>query len=974
MRPHQFSALAGALFALISSPRSIHATACDPAQLFDLQPASAATGVTQVLTGKLDSDALTDLVIVYGATGTIEIRRHVSGTEYTTTSTWTWTAPIQRALLADVDRDGRTDLAFTDNASHVVLYRGVGDGSFLLAKTLTAPYDAFDLVVADLGNGGSLEIVVSHPSSGRVSTFVSTSGLDYTTVTTDISAQVPDPRWLAIGKLNNDTLWDVMVSRGSTGRVYLLKGSGANSVGSGAFTVSSSLLAAGVATSLEVGDLDLDGGADVVIGSNGRVEWVCGPGPTFEVGGSRDVTGGPVTDLLITDADGDGHPDIVAARQSSSRVTTILGTGARALGTSGDAATGIQPASMATSDLGGSPGVDLIVGGGSGMSLLVSRCATAPPPPSPPDSLPPGPGPRPIAIPADPIEGPMPPSLTATPPPDPADPGPTPIVAAWPANGVTVCDAPGAQSELTGTDDFVHGVYFAWIDERSGTRDVYATRLGPDGNRVAGWPANGIAVCAAPGVQRSVTCVTDGPSGVFVVWLDERSGTAALYAQRLTAEGQVAPGWPVDGRLLCTAGDARPVDSYQAWADLLGGLKLGWLQTTGSTTQLVTTRLGPDGLPRSGWPVCATPMSFAQYCPPYTCPSWSCTEFRGYDFRWPEGILYSLATRQVLCPIPELGCSSCISNGATNVNAITPSGSSPIQSISGEDARVFYDQVGGFYVLSYFDIRRYGASGHPSWGPIGIYTSGQGVLPTRLGQFHYLDPTPPYYLLRIDDDGSLRNGFGNSGQPLCGAPCAPAGEPHMIDDGSGGVFAAWPDARGSGDLYATWYRGDGVRGSGWSLDGNVVAALPGAKELGPVVGDQRGAAIVGWRDQRNGDWNLFADRLTSVPPSAAHGPRLVAPEAASRSASGAILSFVGTRPNPNRVGLPVEFSLSRFGTASMSVIDVAGREVLRRRFEGLAPGRHRIELDSNHDLAPGIYVLVLSAEGRRLESKAVVTR
>jgi len=47
---------------------------------------------------------------------------------------------------------------------------------------------------------------------------------------------------------------------------------------------------------------------------------------------------------------------------------------------------------------------------------------------------------------------------------------------------------------------------------------------------------------------------SDGAGGAIITWSDLRSGTDSdIYAQHVLASGLVDPGWPVDGRAICTA-------------------------------------------------------------------------------------------------------------------------------------------------------------------------------------------------------------------------------------------------------------------------------------------------------------------------------------------------------------------------------------------------------------------------------------
>jgi hypothetical protein len=264
------------------------------------------------------------------------------------------------------------------------------------------------------------------------------------------------------------------------------------------------------------------------------------------------------------------------------------------------------------------------------------------------------------------------------------------------------------------------------------------------------------------------------------------------------------------------------------------------------------------------------------------------------------------------------------------------------------------------------------------------------------GQFHILGPRHPYpglRLRRIENDGTWSPAFGDSGQALCQPPCNPANW-SFRSDGESGVLIAWPELRGgSTHLYATWYRSDGARGPGWRADGDAIATLPVAVEMQTIVANLSGSAILGWRDPRNGQGDLFAARFSAgAPPPAASGPGADDPagvrkratlagagsESASDRGTGVSdrleLSFAGVRPNPSARELNFEFVLSRSGDANLRMVDVAGRVMVSRLLTGLAAGRHRVALTPGSPLSPGVYVAELSAEGRRIQRKAVVAR
>src|SRR5206468_4811242 len=108
--------------------------------------------------------------------------------------------------------------------------------------------------------------------------------------------------------------------------------------------------------------------------------------------------------------------------------------------------------------------------------------------------------------------------------------------AAWSANGNLVCNAAGDQSNTVMAPDGSGGMFIVWQDDRTGTSDLYATRLTASGSLAPGWPANGYAVCTAPGDQKLAAIAADGVGGFYLAWEDYRVGTGEsdVYVQRVT--------------------------------------------------------------------------------------------------------------------------------------------------------------------------------------------------------------------------------------------------------------------------------------------------------------------------------------------------------------------------------------------------------------------------------------------------------
>jgi len=104
----------------------------------------------------------------------------------------------------------------------------------------------------------------------------------------------------------------------------------------------------------------------------------------------------------------------------------------------------------------------------------------------------------------------------------------------WGTNGAAICTATQDQRLPQIVSDGGTGSYITWFDDRSASTgsDIYAQHV--DATGAGQWTTDGIALCAAPGNQEYPTITTDKAGGAFVVWQDHRSGTDYdIYLQRV---------------------------------------------------------------------------------------------------------------------------------------------------------------------------------------------------------------------------------------------------------------------------------------------------------------------------------------------------------------------------------------------------------------------------------------------------------
>ena len=86
--------------------------------------------------------------------------------------------------------------------------------------------------------------------------------------------------------------------------------------------------------------------------------------------------------------------------------------------------------------------------------------------------------------------------------------------------------------------------------------------------------------------------------------------------------------------------------------------------------------------------------------------------------------------------------------------------------------------------------------------------------------------------------------------------------PQAVSDGAGGVIVAWEDGRTDPlppVIYAQRLSASGVEL--WTADGVLVSTAVSGQTAPVVVSDGLSGAIVAWRDLRNGDGDIFAQRI-----------------------------------------------------------------------------------------------------------------
>ncbi len=88
--------------------------------------------------------------------------------------------------------------------------------------------------------------------------------------------------------------------------------------------------------------------------------------------------------------------------------------------------------------------------------------------------------------------------------------------------------------------------------------------------------------------------------------------------------------------------------------------------------------------------------------------------------------------------------------------------------------------------------------------------------------------------------------------------------PQIVGDGSGGAIIAWEDHRNGSDydIYAQRITADGV--VQWTTNGIAICNATSDQQEPAIISDGKGGAIITWQDNRSGNNDIYAQRITGA--------------------------------------------------------------------------------------------------------------
>jgi hypothetical protein len=528
------------------------------------------------------------------------------------------------------------------------------------------------------------------------------------------------------------------------------------------------------------------------------------------------------------------------------------------------------------------------------------------------------------------------------------------VTGGWPANGIRVPGV-GTAPPLIAPDGS-GGVLVLCASELF-VDPVRVSRVTSGGSIL--WPAalsgGAVAPNAPASVEKSPALLTDGSGGAFVAWEDYRGPVPQIYLQHFDAAGNLfdSSGVAVTAALL-------PQRRPRLLADGAGGFFLAWEDSTaGAATDIRAQRFNALLQPQWGSGISVTPgVAGDQFAVALAGDGTS-----GFYLLW--------ADRR---------------DGNTRAYAVRLDGSGqPVAPWAAGGQPIHSGTISYSYANPLF----------PTFGfPNIVAAPGGGFYASWIETITMA--------IHIEADGSPAPGSPPDGFPMCTGSCGPIETgSYLAADGIGGAIAIWDEWRPGPfpgadfeDSFAARMGSDGLvatlaslvaadaspRGVHLEWQLNEPATLdversesatgPGASwsPLTRETSDASGRLVVDDRDVRAG---------------ARYGYRLVQRDGGNASIltttwvtvplEGA-LTLAGARPNPSAGDLNLAFSLRDGSSATLDLLDVAGRRVASRRLDGLGAGAHLLRMNEAARLPAGIYTARLTQAGRTVTTHVSLVR
>jgi len=554
----------------------------------------------------------------------------------------------------------------------------------------------------------------------------------------------------------------------------------------------------------------------------------------------------------------------------------------------------------------------------------------------------------------------------------------TPARGDWPGSGLPLATGPNEQTLPIGLTGPGGELQAFWVDVGSPTHALYAQHLTLQGTVAPGWPLGGRGVVTGPAGVSTPKVTPDGSGGAILAWYDYRNGAHAIYGIRVDSEGAVMPGWLSSGTLIC--GATGTFDNLVAvCSDGAGGAFVAWTDARNSPPMgaliydVFAHHVLSNGTLDPNWPATGRGLTTG---PGYKYPHVLIADGSGGFWLATEN---SNATERVAATHHG-------SDGIETSRWTSPTYASREIGVSDDAGGIFLtwqdcrDCLSGKEAIYAIRLAPGGspAAGWPAGG-VAIVTSTDGVdLP----------------VIVATGDGAamiawLRSGVAPDAYVARRVEANGSFAPAWLGGGktfaiSSGILSGWPliapDGAG-GAMFAFRRNTPNLFGSAVNAQAQVPPAFPdtglalssppGSQYPVSLVSDGLNGAFVLWQDYRDFSTNQFDVYAMRFTRDGVVGSTTgVDPPVAPGR-----LAMSAPRPNPASGLSSFDLTLPAAARARVEVFDVAGRRLVVLHDGDLSAGSHLLQWDgrdqSRRRMPPGIYLLSARTADATVERRIV---
>ncbi len=165
----------------------------------------------------------------------------------------------------------------------------------------------------------------------------------------------------------------------------------------------------------------------------------------------------------------------------------------------------------------------------------------------------------------------------------------------WEAAGKPIRNGVNIEWFRAGTPTNDNDVVYVWSDTRNGDRDVWAQKVSANGDLL--WGEGGKLINGEVNRQEDIV-VINSQNSIITAWVDYRNEDAGdIYAQKLDYDGNIQ--WTSAGLPLCTVPDTQI--SLNIVSDEQGGAYIIWIDHRNGNNDIYGVHLNSDGTLANGW-------------------------------------------------------------------------------------------------------------------------------------------------------------------------------------------------------------------------------------------------------------------------------------------------------------------------------------------------------------------------------------